>query len=106
MVNDIDNPATFAILWEVVGAIENEAGVPHGDPPLDLPVERSLRLEWTTLLHNYLMAVSYYRGIQGVLLRAKLARVLDPETVERRAETINGRMHRSPPLRAPVYSNV
>jgi hypothetical protein len=97
MVNDLDDPRMFGELWSAVFDIEHENGVPRDHPIFRSPTNDALGREWATLLHSYLMTISYYRGFRGVLVRATLATVLDPETIERRAETINWRIHKWPP---------
>jgi len=58
------------------------------------------------LFHSYMMSVSYRRGVRGVLLRATLARVLDPETIERGADRINWRIHEWPPVGTPIHAGM
>jgi hypothetical protein len=103
MVDDLDDPRMFGKLWRAVCAFESQTG-PHRDRPNFHPItDEAVRREWVTLLHSYLMAVSYYRGFRGILVRATLARALDPETIESSAETINWRIHKWP-LGAPLHA--
>jgi hypothetical protein len=50
-------------------------------------------VEWTVLLFSYYLALSYLKSFRGVLLRAALARLLDPSASARTAEAIDRRVH-------------
>ncbi|MGD0109225.1 MAG: hypothetical protein ABSC06_35085 [Rhodopila sp.] len=103
MVAEVDDPRLFATLWKALRAAEDEIGV-KSDDPAARPDDDPERREWATLFHNYLMAVSYHRGMRGILFRATLARVLDPETVAHGADRINGHIHQWHPVSTPVHA--
>lgn len=106
LVAELDDPRMFGTLWKASRALENEIGVRRATPVLRLPAEDAVRREWATLFYNYMLSVSYRHLIRGILLRATLARVLDPETIERGAEGINWRIHGWPKVGTPLHAGM
>ena len=87
MAEDIDRPAQFDVLWSVVRELarQPEAGTPGG--------EGFANPEWIALNFHYFLAVSYLRGLRGLLLRSTILRLFEPGTGGRNADLISRRVH-------------
>lgn len=89
MALEIDSARQFDVLVWAVGEVEKDMRAGR-IRPTDADSGFS---EWYALLFNYFLAVSYLRGIRGVLLRATMARVFDPGARGRTTGAIDRRVH-------------
>jgi hypothetical protein len=88
MANDINDVSRLHILMRVLPIVERElrAGKLSVTPSLECQ-------EWSGLLYNYFMALTYLRFGEGRLVRAMLTKFLDPRTGPRNTEVIDLRVH-------------
>jgi hypothetical protein len=88
MTQTIDDPRQVASLRRTIAAFEKDMRSGKYKPTGKEPPA-----EWSRLVFDYLLAVSYLRVIQGVLLRAALTRVLEPSISGENTEVIDQRAH-------------
>jgi hypothetical protein len=93
LAEDFDNPLAFDSLWKAIKMIESEIRNGKSYSGKYLPDDESLRKEWATMLHSYLLALSYSRLLWGYLARDALARMFDPRDIEENTEMIDWRLH-------------
>jgi hypothetical protein len=95
---ELDNPRTFRALMKAIDQVDEEVTRGSFKPMHIPPMAEQLCADWVAMIHSYIVAVSYYRPLQGMVLRATLARVLDPSAIVRSAEMIDRHIH---PLKVP-----
>jgi hypothetical protein len=88
MAIGIEDVRNFDWLSAAVSEIGQQIRAGRFKPSGTLP-----SVEWTVLLFSYYLALSYLKSFRGVLLRAALARLLDPSASARTAEAIDRRVH-------------
>ncbi len=89
MAGDIANPAAFPAVLSAARRVEQEwragksSNVRAADPWSD----------WYRLLLSYFMAISYLRGVRGILLRSLLAGVIHSQAGTRNVEIMDRSIH-------------
>jgi hypothetical protein len=88
---DIDSRTIFRRLLLALGNTERdiEAGLPTASPDSRAPEG------WAELMFHYYLSVSYLRAVRGIVLRARLTRVLEPGAATRNTGLLERRLHPS-----------
>ena len=87
MALTIDDSRQIRPLAEAITAFDNDMRLGKYKPPEKEPPD-----EWSALVFNYFLALSYLKGIRGVFLRAALAQVLEPSVGGKNTEIIDRRV--------------
>ena len=93
-VSMVTDAEAFEALSRMIAAIEQSIDV-SGLPATVPHLHDDLQDDWPELLFTWTMAVSYQRPIGGLLLRARIARLLDPKMLRKTGASIESYVPRA-----------